>query len=175
MKGVIAVAVLLSVLPASAQLRAPGSYIVAREHVARAVAASLEIGIAEAQARLVSEVVAREPTPTLEVRSTMLLGGQGGNSAMQLAVKMACRRAGTCLPFYAVVEWPDGVKLPPAYASVAGSYSAKVRRPGLLRAGARARLLLEDGQMRMEVPVIALRNAGAGERVRVTSLDRRRT
>lgn len=173
--------VALAAMPAGAQLRTHAGYAVAREHVAHAVAEALEesgVAVAEPQVRLLSAVMANEPAPALEMRSAKLLSGRDDDANRQVAIKFACRVAGTCLPFYAVVDWPADAKLPTVIEPSAVATvrpAAKTKAPVVLRAGARATLLLDDGQLHMEIPVIALENASAGQSIRVASLDRKRT
>lgn len=100
---------------------------------------------------------------------------RGGN----LRVRVACTHRVECSPFYATIALPSqeaGVAaiqtLRPAMAQ---AEAAPTRTVAVLRPGEETSLLLEDGQMRISLPVIAIDSGSVGAEVRVVSLDHKTT
>jgi hypothetical protein len=159
-------------MPGRIQAQSPDHFALTALQVARALC---ERGI-QTQAKQVSllaRVVATEPEPALDILSVETLGDT--QPSPQSRVKLACRLPGTCLPFYAIVNWPRGTGLP---ATIASSISPVVRNAPLdartvftMRAGTRATLVMDDDRSHIQVTVISLENGMAGHWIRVSSPD----
>jgi hypothetical protein len=127
------------------------------------------------QVSLPAAVVAAQPDPTLEVMAIEKLGSaeSGEHQPIRYRVKMACRIAEKCLPFYAIVTWPEGT----AWTSIIASSptSATGTLPSnpevLMPAGAHATLVMDDQRSHIQVSVISLENGIVGHKIRVASLD----
>jgi hypothetical protein len=67
---------------------------------------------------MLARVVATEPDPMLDVLAVEMLGNASpGRSHSRFRVKLACRIAEQCLPFYAIVSWPEATRWPATIAS----------------------------------------------------------
>jgi hypothetical protein len=137
------------------------------------------------QVALLASVVATEPNPTLDVLSVETLGNAQSpeRSRIRSRVKLACREAEKCLPFYALVNWPEGT----AWAvTVASSSSPVQRNPAVsspaaknvpanfevtMPAGTHAILVMDDHRSHIQLSVISLENGLVGHRIRVASPD----
>lgn len=139
-------------VPAAAQ-RVP----VAPAYVAAVVAHS--VGVEAAQVTMLSSVMATKGEPELEVGTAERM------DARRSRVRLRCKDAAACLPFYAVVQGAPVV----AERSV-----AKPAEP-LMKSGGRATLVFDDGRMRIVVPVIALEPGALGKQIRVASVDHKHT
>ena len=135
------------------------------------------IQVADDQVSLLAKVVASEPTPLLEVLSVKPLGDRssGKHSESGSLVKVGCRVAGTCLPFYSLVSKPvatfDSVAAARGIASDGGSATRKPRAKIMMRQGTHATLVMNDSRMQVQVAVISLENGIAGHKIRVESPD----
>jgi hypothetical protein len=137
------------------------------------------------QVSLLAGVVATDPDPTLDVLSVETLGSAQplGQSQIRSRVKLGCRVAEKCLPFYAIVTWPQGTAWGVTIASssslvlknaVASSPAAANARPNsevTMPAGTHATLVMDDHRSHIQVAVVSLENGMAGHRIRVASLD----
>jgi hypothetical protein len=166
----------LIALPAAAQFRPGHHYTLTAGRVAQSIAGSLAergIVVRDSQISLLSQVTAGTPDPALEVSSieTLPNTSQTGKSETRSAVRVACRVATECLPFYAIVRWPDGVSPPSAKATqglLAKPVAAAKETPVLImRAGAHAILILQDGAAQIQLNVVSLQNGAAGQKIRV--------
>jgi hypothetical protein len=90
-----------------------------------------------------------------------------------IKVKLRCRDSHECLPFYVLVHGVDRVKVGSAKEG-AMPLSKASSRQNVVRGGDRAILILETPDSRMSFPVICLQAGTRGQKVRVTSTDRRR-
>jgi hypothetical protein len=129
------------------------------------------------QVSLLANVVAAEPAPLLDILSIEPLGDKslGKHRESHSLVKMGCRMAGVCLPFYSVVsksEAPgDGA---PTVLNVSSEAALTVRRPNsgiVIRAGAHATLVMDDARSHVEVTVVSLENGIAGHKIHVATPD----
>ena len=126
---------------------------------------------------LLTTVVSTNPAPGLDVLSLAVVDGHAaGSDHPRSMVRVACHEAGECLPFYAVVNWADGAGVGGA-ASRSGSFqsSVKAAAPMVMRSGARATLLMEDGRAHVQISVVSLESGAAGKIVRVQTPDGKRT
>jgi hypothetical protein len=127
------------------------------------------------QVSLLARVVATEPYPKLDILSVEALGDaqSRGDSAARSMVKLTCDLPGTCLPFYAIVTWPE--EAPPVIRSeatpVVKNARAKTNDEITMRAGTHAILVMDDHRSRIQVAVISLENGVAGKWIRVASPD----
>jgi hypothetical protein len=135
--------------------------------------------VTEDRISLLAKVVATEPNPTMDIMSIGPLGGREttGLSEARSLVKLGCHLSGTCLPFYAVVTWPDGTARPAGVGveNVASHANAKVKPIAAItmRVGTHAMLVMDDKRSHVQVSVVSLENGNAGERIRVASQDRK--
>jgi hypothetical protein len=133
------------------------------------------------QVSLLARVVATEPDPTLDVLSVETLGSPQSSvkSRIRSRVKLACRIAEKCLPFYVIVTWPEGT----AWAATIASSSSPVLRNApaagngpltseiTMPAGTHATLVIDDQRSHIRLSVVSLENGVAGHRIRVASPD----
>jgi hypothetical protein len=129
--------------------------------------------------------VATEPDPTLDVLAVERLGSAQppGHSQIRSRVKLACRMAAKCLPFYAIVTWPEGTAWA---ATITSSSSPVIKKPVVgssaaqntplnsdvtMPAGTHATLVLDDHRSHIQVSVVSLENGITGHRIRVASPD----
>jgi hypothetical protein len=148
--------------------------------VASGVAQSLSVNgvkIEGQQVSLLAKVVATEPNPMLDVVSVVRLGDRSSNqpSGIRSLVKLACHLPGVCVPFYAIVSWPDGSVGNMAgllnASDAAGKDALKPSAAFTIRAGAHATMVLDDDRAHIQVAVISLENGVAGHKIRVASPD----
>lgn len=189
----VAALVVAAGVSAQAQVRLRGRFAVTREAAEKAVAEGLfhEETIAPGTSvRLLADVVASVPSVPLAVIAVEPVHGLAVAvpHRAEVLVRLGCRVRAACVPFYASVTMPDIAPLPAvvvaamANAPVVAAPSSRTARPAstgthaaiVLRRGAQATLVLDDGSARVEMPVVTLKDAAAGESVRVASLDRRR-
>jgi hypothetical protein len=137
------------------------------------------IQTSDPQVTMLARVVATEPNPALDVLSVEMLDDRSAGQAAEarFRVKMACHLSGRCLPFYAVVRWPEET------AGHEGNSSSSMRLPGNLvlrqndaftiRSGAHATLVMDYERAHIEVAVISLEDGMAGQKIRVASPNHR--
>jgi hypothetical protein len=129
------------------------------------------------QVSLLAKVVATEPNPALDVLSAEPLGdwSAGQIAETSFRVKMACHQQGKCLPFYAVVRWPQGAAGGAANSSGAfrpfGDLILKQNGAFTIRSGSHATLVMDEERAHIEVAVVSLENGMAGQKIRVASPD----
>ena len=141
------------------------------DQVARSVSKG-EIEVSGDQVFLLANVVAKVPNPVLDVLSVEPLGDKwfGGRSGTHSWVKLGCHLPGVCLPFYAVVSWPQKPAGRAIDTSIAFPAALKPKVI-TMRAGAHATLLMDDDRSHIQIAVISLENGIAGHSIRVTSPD----
>jgi hypothetical protein len=137
------------------------------------------------QVSLLASVVATEPDPALDVLSVETLGKAQSPEHNQIRsrVKLACRETERCLPFYAVVTWPEGTAW---VVTIASSFSPVQRNSALgspvakdssnnsevvMPVGTHAILVMDDHRAHIQLSVISLENGIAGHQIRVASAD----
>lgn len=94
-------------------------------------------------------------------------------TAGTVKVKLRCRDNRKCLPFYVLVHGVDRAKVGSAGVRVVAVAEATPAQ-NIVRGGDHAILILESPDSRMSFPVICLQSGARGQRVRVTSPDRKR-
>jgi hypothetical protein len=141
------------------------------DQVARSVSKG-EIEVSGDQVFLLANVVAKVPNPVLDVLSVEPLGDKwfGGRSGTHSWVKLGCHLPGVCLPFYAVVSWPQE---PAGRATNQSIASPAALKPKVITmpAGTHATMLMDDDRSHIQIAVISLESGIAGHRIRVTSPD----
>ena len=143
-----------------------------------AVAATLAqagLPIAEARLHLPGSLSSQTDTPELKVTAAE----QRANGS--LSVRLTCRNAAECMPFFVTVDAADDRPALAAFAEralaqrqAAGAASARSDRAAIA-IGAHVTLQLTDAQMRIQMPVVAIDTGAPGAEVRVASLDRKHT
>jgi hypothetical protein len=164
------------VLLETGQVQAENYYPITTLQVARALS-STGLQIAESNVSLAANVVADQPNSMLDILSFDQRPGSritSEHSGTRAWVKLGCRLPARCVPFYAVVIWPETT------ASTASNPSAKdstqstlsmLDSPIIMRAGAHATLVMDDHRAQIQIAVISLENGCAGRRIRVASPD----
>jgi hypothetical protein len=134
------------------------------------------IRVTDQQVSLLANVVAIEPNPALEIVTVSPLEQRSSplQSTNRSIIRLACHLPGTCLPFYAIVSWPQGVTkgvadTPDSYTAASILFGPKA--PITMRAGTLARLVMDDERSHIQVAVISLESGAVGRRIRVTSTD----
>jgi hypothetical protein len=115
---------------------------------------------------LLGSVTASDADPLFEVRSVQPLG-DGGTSS----VKFSCLQPSFCLPFYALVRASSLMSAQSSSLTI----EAATKLPVIMRTGARATLLMDDGRASLQIAVISLGNGALGHIIRVRTPDRKRT
>ena len=125
------------------------------------------------QVFLLTNVVAKVPDPVLDVLSVEPIGDKwfGGHSGTHSWVKLGCHLPGECLPFYAVVSWPQTPAGRATHQSIASPAALKPKKVITMRAGTHATMLMDDDRSHIQIAVISLENGIAGHSIRVTSPD----
>ena len=125
------------------------------------------------EVELPDSLTAAAGEPQLHVTGAELLPDR------RLRVRLVCGQPGTCQPFFATVRSASAAGDAAWLTGLPGATSPGAPRPpnpgGRLLAGGHATLLLEDGHMRITVPVLAIDTGAPGAEVRVSSLDRKQT
>ena len=134
-----------------------------------------QVPLSGVQIRITSPITASVGEPELEIRSLTM----GDRQSAQLLVE--CRNPAQCLPFYASASWPAGVEVAEIRAGAArrnDPSKESVNRPVSgdvisFRAGSSATLLLDGERVHVVLRVVCLESGEPGEKVRVTTPDRR--
>jgi len=158
----------------------------ARQHFAvplAAVARTIEttfaargIQVSAGQVKLPSTVLATEEEPLLEVRAVDKLGPLDASQPDQRSagVRIRCKAAGICLPFYAIVTWQESPQSLATPSALDGAAKPREERlTPIVRTGERLTLLLEGDHAHIQVSVISLASASLGQRIRVVTPDHR--
>jgi hypothetical protein len=121
---------------------------------------------------LMSDAVATTSAPALKVESMEVWGDH------QLKVRLSCVKSDQCLPFFVTVRGSQAQAVSPLIADHSSAAIIRAKSDStsfVLRAGARATLLLEGGHVHIQIAVICLENGSFGQTIRVTSLDHKQT
>lgn len=177
-KWIIVCVASLSGLVGNAQVRTSRQhFVVPVEQIADAVIASFAargIHVSADQVKLPADVLATEVNPVLEVSGIQPLGRLSATDRKQTStgIRLRCKAAGACLPFYAVVSWQeDQDSLTPAKAAAERPAQLAEQPLKLVKAGARLTFILEADHARIQMEVISLGSAALGQQVHVTTLD----
>ena len=136
---------------------------------------------------MLANVVATEPHPMLDIVSVEPLGVRRSeaNAGTHSLVKLGCRTAGACLPFFVVVNTEATTAANTAAATTASTTAApstppmrliaqpKANAPITMRVGTHATLVMEDNRAHIQVAVISLENGHTGDKIHVASPDRK--
>ncbi len=164
-------ATLCATLPCLAQT-APARYPLTADAVAGALTAA-GAPVTAADITMPSALTCMSLAPHLTLQSTGLSG------PAQLRVRVTCAGAGQCLPFMVLADLHDPTTALAAHQKLTpqppSSQLAQHAAANVLRAGQHATLLLEDGHMRISLPVISIDTGATGTEIRVASLDRKQT
>lgn len=146
------------------------------------------ISVTPSQITLPMNLTAATPEPQLDIAATQKIADG------EVRLELRCHRLGDCVAFDALVHAQD-VKAIPAevkpertpnplsndrnLANGTGKSGVRAgaedRTSSYLRVGAQAVLVIEDGQMRIHLPVIAMSSGSIGGRIQVCTLDRKKT
>lgn len=93
-----------------------------------------------------------------------------------LLLRITCRNAGECLPFYATVLMSDRLEAVAALTRLRPEASSPAAQRALgVTVGAHILLQLDDERMHIRIPAIAIDAGKPGSEIRVASLDRKHT
>ena len=109
-------------------------------------------------------------------KSDLQITGAETLSGDRLRVRVSCGSGGECMPFLAIVNLQGAAAVSAGAAlSLKFHVESSIRSSGLptLRAGEHTMLLMEDGHMRILIPVLSIDSGGIGTEIRVSSLDRK--
>ena len=143
------------------------------------------LNVAAEDIRLPLPISAASSSPELE----LILARTAARNLVQLELR--CRDSGKCLPFFVLIDVPDGaasalvadVRKDEQFQAGAGPGSPMSQgraknvqtSPDRMRAGSHITLLLEDDQMQIQLPAVALDSGAPGLEVRVGTVDHRKT
>jgi hypothetical protein len=170
--NVIAVASLLAAMDLSA-VAASGHSSITADQVAAAISASAMM-VSPEQVTLLTDVVAKSSSPTLNVESIEPWGSH------RIKVRMGCANQDECLPFYVAVHFDQQGEAKSASSHFDQPSSVSSRQPQsqqafVVRAGSRAVLLIDGGHVHVRLNVVCLENGAAGQTIRVECKDPRQT
>lgn len=116
------------------------------------------------------------PLPPVEQRKSAVritVAGVQVLTPTTARLRLRCRDAGECLPFYAVVAWPSEEQMRSGIRAFTSARSPAVAaKPAvMMRAGKDAMLFVRGAHSEMQIPVISLQNGAMGSLIRVTSRD----
>ncbi|MGB8011401.1 MAG: hypothetical protein WCF68_07295 [Terriglobales bacterium] len=160
-KFVVCIVATLAVMPVALSHAATRTAI-STQRIADAMTLA-GIAVRPSQIELLSPINSATASATMRVVSVRH-GAAGTTKA-----KLRCQDNRECLPFYVLVH---GVDL--ANGSGPRPEPAIQAQPNTIRGGDRATLILESPDSRMSLPVICLQSGTRGQKIRVTSLDRKR-
>jgi hypothetical protein len=165
--------VILSAATALPAAAAPGPAAITTEQVAAAIS-GMGLSVSPEQVTLLSDVVAKSNSPSLNVQSIEPWGDR------RMKVRLDCTTHDQCLPFYVSIRLEQKSGLAHT-ALLSDQPSAVIPRPNqepklsVLRAGSRATLLLDGGHVHIRLSVVCLENGDPGQRIRVESKDPHQT
>ena len=134
-----------------------------------------QLPVSGVQVTISAPITALVAEPRLIVRSLTM---SDKHSARLL---LECRNATECLPFYASASWPADVDVQSLHVAVARGADASGESGNRsstadvisLRAGSPATLLLDGERVHVMLRVVCLESGDPGDKVRVTTSDRR--
>jgi hypothetical protein len=166
-------AVSLLAAMASTATAAPGRAVITPEQVAAAISGAAMKVLPE-QVTLLSEVIAKSNSPTLNVESIEPWGSH------RMKVRLGCANQEQCLPFYVSVRFDQESGAKPSVALVDQASAMSLRlnhepKEFVVRAGSKATLLLDGGHVHIRLSVVCLENGAAGQKIRVECKDPKQT
>lgn len=161
--------------PERARTQAPAQRYPVSSRAVLAAMQQKQLPVNGVQIRLAAPITASVADPVLEIHSLM----PGSSHSAQLLV--GCRNAAECLPFYVSASWPVEVDVSALHESQSHQTDAARDVVGhsvpedanVLRAGSQATLLLDGDRVHVTLRVVCLESAEPGEKVHVTTPDRR--
>ena len=154
----------LAAAGAQAQSRIP----ITAAHIASAIKGA-GMQITAEQVTLLADVGATEPSPVLVVEQMQPLSGQ------RLKVRLSCAETAECLPFFVLVRLGQQNGAASAAVTTAAMRADADAKSVVVRAGARATLLLDGAHIHIRIAVVCLESGAAGQTIRVASTDHRQT
>jgi len=143
---------------------------ITRDEVAQALS---HAGIATGpnDVSLAASVVASTANPEVEVLDLQLVRGEVDQ---RLWIRLACRKSGACLPFYASLAWDGSVpKLSNESRFTLREASQNSRSAPTVSSGARMSMVIPSSRSRIQLSVVALQSGNIGQVIRVASPDRK--
>ncbi len=138
-----------------------------------------ELPVEGVQVILAAQVNTSTAEPALNLESVVALDGHSEQ------IKLSCRVHAQCRPFYALARLPErqGSLGAQAYAQLfaqgrrehASSLPVAGDPTGILRAGSHATLVIDEDRLHIRLPVICMQGGTPGDRIRVTTVNRRQT
>jgi hypothetical protein len=119
-------------------------------------------------------ITATAAAPMLDADAPERAGRLGTAGSEQARVRIRCRDHAACLPFYVRIPWPAPAReLAENQAGVGIKAGAEIHvgAQAVVRAGARATLVIDDHRIHIRVPVICLETGEPGRTIRASSLD----
>ena len=129
------------------------------------------------QVFLLARVVSNQPQPVLDILTVEPQSNVSFEKHTQVRtiVKLASHSSATCLPFYAIVNWPsvpDGIApASPALTPAAEYTNSNSKSAITMRAGTHATLVMDDERSHIQIAVITLEGGITGREIRVASTD----
>lgn len=167
---------LLLTLPFSgyAQLHPKTRFAITSEQVTaqlNSIFAKKGVALLPSQVSLPATVTATQSSPALTVQSVESLGDLHVVGAQTSAVKLRCNAPGTCLPFYALIAWPDAHDGKAATTRDLSLRKGQMAEAIVIQPGAPLLLLLTSGSTQIQMSVISTERGAIGSRIHVRSSD----
>lgn len=141
---------------------------ITRDEVAQALAHA-GIAIDSNSVSLAASVVASKANPEMDVSNLQLIRTGVGQT---LWVRLACRRSGDCLPFYASLSWNDSVlKLPIESRFVPSNLGLNSGSASTVSSGERMIMVIPSSRSRIQLSVVTLQRGNIGQIIRVATPD----
>jgi hypothetical protein len=154
MKPLALILIALFITPASAQLRPRLRFTLNPESLTQSIlkAFSQQGIITDAtHIALLTNVIATDPNPTLDIRSTTSFRGSS-------TIQLTCRKPASCLPFYILTN------LSPTTLS-------KPTAPIIMHSNTAATLFIDDARSHLKLSVITLQSGAAGTTIKARTRD----
>lgn len=164
-KGMACAWMALSAMHAPGQIVAGGLHPITPAMLVEALAKE-EPAMADANIAVPAGIVAREAAPDFVVLSVEPAAGAGDH----YWVKIGCRNAGECLPFFASVATDKPLKCGGRQQSSGRVVAASIP---VMHAGDHAKLVIRRERSVIELVVVALESGGIGQTIRIASPDYR--
>jgi hypothetical protein len=174
MKRLVLVFFIAAHMDCSAQSKLPQRFAVTSAQVARALD-KRGLTVSDDQISFPANIVTASVDPLLDIDSVEPMTDGAGDSHHRSKVKLVCHSPQLCVPFYVVVGRSLGSALPVFTTHNGIALAPAETLPISVRIGNRATLVVDTGQMHIELPVICLQNGAVGARIRVVSPDHKQS
>lgn len=157
----------LALCAASALAQSSSPLPITAKQVADALSAT-GMAVGPGRVALPVRVVSSAPAPVLRVLAIEPPAQvtSARHTPPQARIRLACALPSQCLPFYALLSWPELSPRPqPANTTPITSQAIT------MHAGAHATLILDDHRSHIQMAVISLQSGVTGQRIRLTSPD----